>query len=153
MAAIAVMDGVNGAISAGKRSRGKPDDNYKIGDFMRGIAYGATELNQKGAMKRGKIDEEYYDSEGRVKVDVGDFATGAALGMGDYIGERKGKFAGAAVGAATVVALTIFAGPLAGLGLALLFGAATEVAVNKIDEQMMKKKEAEVYDHDGDRYS
>mmetsp|Transcript_11443 Transcript_11443/g.27313 ORF Transcript_11443/g.27313 Transcript_11443/m.27313 type:complete len:1344 (+) Transcript_11443:155-4186(+) len=153
MAVIAAMDGVNGAISAGKRSRGKPDDNFKVGDFVRGIAYGATELNQKGAMRRGKIDEDYYDSDGRVKVDVGDFATGAALGMGDYIDERKGKFAGAAVGAATVVTLTILAGPLAGLGLALLFGAATEIAVDKIDENIMKKKEAEVYDHDGDRDS
>lgn len=136
---IAAMDGINGALVAGKRARNKPDDGYKPGDFVRGVAYGLSEVNKKGAMRRGKTDADYYDDDGRVKVDVGDFATGATVGTREYVAKRKAKFIGGAVAAATVITLTVFAGPWIGMGIALVAGAGTEIAVNKIDEAIRKK--------------
>jgi hypothetical protein len=141
MAAIAAMDGVSGVVAAGKRSRGKPDGNYRPGDFCNGLVYGAKELNQTGAMRRGKEDTDYYDSDGRVKFDIGDFAAGATYGTCEYIEERKGKFVGAAVAAATVITLTVVAGPLVGMGVALIVGAGTEIAVNKIDRSVREKED------------
>lgn len=150
MAAIAAMDGVNGAISAGKRSRNKPDDNYKVGDFFRGVVYGAIELNRKGALRRGKTDDDYYDAYGNVRVDVGDFAAGATISTGEYVMERKAKFVGGAVAAATMITFTVLAGPLVGLGLALVAGAGAEIAVNQIDKAVRKNrgKEDEAKDDD-----
>lgn len=45
-------DIINGAIVAGKKSRGKPDDHYKPGDILRGAAFTVREASRKGAISR-----------------------------------------------------------------------------------------------------
>lgn len=45
-------DIIKGALDAGKKSRGKPDDRYRAGDFLRGAAFAVKEAARKGALFR-----------------------------------------------------------------------------------------------------
>lgn len=75
-------------------------------------------------------------------MDPTDFAVGAAEGVGEHIYRNKGRYAGAAVAGATMVAVTVALGPLAGLAIGLLVGQATEYGVNKVESAIIQRKEA-----------
>ncbi len=136
LAVLAGVDIVNGAIAFGKESRGRPDDRYRTGDLSRGIAYFMEEVTRKGAMRRGKSFDDFYDEEDRVKVDPVDFAIGAAEETGKYLDSNKGRFLGVAVGCVATVALSIIITPWAGIGVGLLAGQGTTLLFNATERKI-----------------
>ena len=55
MIAIAGVDAIKGAVDAGKRARNaKEEENYKPGDFFRGLVQAAGEATREGEARRGK---------------------------------------------------------------------------------------------------
>jgi hypothetical protein len=76
-----------------------------------------------------------------VRIDPADFAVGATEGAGAYLYKNKGRYAGAAVAGATMVAATVALGPWAGLAIGLLAGQATEFGVDKVESALLHRKE------------
>lgn len=128
---LALFDGVTAALDNGKTARNDDDGNYKPGDFVRGVIFSAREAARYGAHARGKVKDEFYDEEDEVKLDALDFAVGATSGTAKYVYGNKSRFAGATVASASVVALTVATGPIAGLILGVACGILAEKSVKQ----------------------
>jgi hypothetical protein len=141
IAVLATVDMVNGAIAAGKESRGRPDDAFRFGDMARGTAYFLKEVTRKGAIRRGKSHHDFYDEDDRIKVDPADFVVGATEETGKYLDRNKARFAGAAVGCVATVTLSVFLSPMGGLGAGLLVGQGTTMLIIYAEKKIRGKKE------------
>ena len=75
--AITAVDAIKGAVDAGKRSRETDkEENWKPGDFIRGLIQVAKETTSDGAAKRGKLHE---------KGNVIDWTVGATSNTTEYV--------------------------------------------------------------------
>ena len=91
VAAVTAVDAVKGAVDAGKRSRKVSEqDNWKPGDFMRGLVQAAGEATKDGAAKRGKT----LDGNGNIL----DWTVGATANTTEYVVENKNRLGAAGAG-------------------------------------------------------
>jgi hypothetical protein len=134
--ALALYDGVTGAVDAGKVARDDPNDKWKAGDFVRGVFHSADVAARAGAERRGKTHDEFYDDNDKVVVDPLDLALGTAGGAFNYMYGNKARFAGATVGGVTMVAATVAAGPIGGIVVGVVAGSAAEYVVNRVEDQI-----------------
>lgn len=105
VAAIAAVDGVKGAVRAGKTSRNAENGaTYRPGDLMRGLVYSVGAATRTGAVKRGRV------GKGSIINVVPDFFVGVTADTEEYIGENKSKLGAATAGGISTVAATLVAG-------------------------------------------
>lgn len=105
-AAIAAVDGVKGAIRAGKASRHEENGAaWQPGDIFRGVVYAAGQATQSGAIKRGRGGEK-----GNIAEVVENFVVGTTSGTKDYVGENKVKLGAATGGGFGAIAGTMVGG-------------------------------------------
>ena len=87
---VAGIDAVLGALRAGKKSRGAArDEEYKPGDFARGLMYAMSQASKAGAAKCRQVGKDGEDDN-----QFADFVVGAgycAAGYVDRNKERLGK--------------------------------------------------------------
>jgi hypothetical protein len=105
-AAIAAVDGVKGAIRAGKASRHEENGAaWQPGDIFRGVVYAAGQATQSGAIKRGRGGEK-----GNIAEVVENFVVGTTIGTKEYVGENKAKLGAATGGGFGAIAGTMVGG-------------------------------------------
>ncbi|KAL7526680.1 hypothetical protein ACHAXR_003013, partial [Thalassiosira sp. AJA248-18] len=76
VAAITAVDAIKGAVDAGKRSRNSSEEeDWKPGDFLRGVVQAAGEATRDGAAMRGRTQEG---------GNIIDWAVGATSNSTDY---------------------------------------------------------------------
>lgn len=88
--AIAGVDAIKGAVDAGKRARNaREEENYKPGDFFRGLVQAAGEATREGEARRGK-----KGGDGNII----DWGVGATANTTDYVVENKNRLGAAGAG-------------------------------------------------------
>jgi hypothetical protein len=139
LAAVAGVDGVKGAIAAGKRSRkvetSSSDDKFQPLDVIRGVFQAAKEATEEGSSMRGK-------DVGR--GDVIDWAVGASANTQKYATENKSRLGAAGAGGAAFLAGAFMLGPAAPLALPIAAGifasAVTGKAIDRSESAVSKEK-------------
>lgn len=101
---LVAVDGIRGAIRAGKDARGADkDDAYRFGDFTRGSIRSLGHATQRGAeLRRG--DSSRYE--------VGDLTTGVVSSAGQYVCENKARLGSAGAGGVGMMIGLAVAGPI-----------------------------------------
>jgi hypothetical protein len=108
------VDGIKGAISSGKKSRGASEsDAYHFGDLSRGVVRAVNESAKSGAAARTNGESSEYK--------FGDFSRGAISSIAQYgdrnrerFGASGGSTVGMMVGAVALGPLGLVAGAVAG---------------------------------------
>ena len=105
-AAIAAVDGVKGAIRAGKASRHEENGAaWRPGDIFRGVVYAAGQATQSGAISRGRGGDK-----GNIAEIVENFMVGTTLGTEEYVSANKVKLGGATGGGFGAIGGTLIGG-------------------------------------------
>jgi hypothetical protein len=127
VAVLTAVDAVKGAVAAGKRSRSVDEaDKWAIDDFFRGVVVAASESTKKGAIERGKKEED---------ADLVDWAVGATTETAKYVGENKSRLGGAGGAGVGMAVGMMIGGPIGGIIGGVLGGAVTEKSIDKIEEK------------------
>lgn len=112
-------------MDAGKRSRSVSEqDNWKPGDFMRGLVQAAGEATRDGAMKRGKHG----------KGNLVDWTYGATSNTTEYVVENKNRLGAAGAGGGGFLLGMALGGPIGAIVGGLVATATTGVALESLDE-------------------
>jgi len=110
VAALAAVDGVKGAVRAGKTSRNAENgSSWQPGDLFRGVVYSVGAATKTGAIKRGK------DGKGNIADSVADFLVGVTIDTEGYVSENKSKLGAATMGGVGTVAGALVAGKFVGM--------------------------------------
>lgn len=106
VAALTGVDAIKGAVASGKRARSAEDtDDYRPGDFIRGVFHAATEATRDGMNMRGKGNA---DDQGNII----DWAYGASKGTTDYVVKNKTKLGAAGAGGGGFLVGMALGGPV-----------------------------------------
>mmetsp|Transcript_18144 Transcript_18144/g.28054 ORF Transcript_18144/g.28054 Transcript_18144/m.28054 type:complete len:347 (-) Transcript_18144:229-1269(-) len=135
------VDGVFGALKAGRKSRGGADDeSYEAGDFIRGLGYNITEATKAGGAKR-KTKNSVSSSAVTADEDKGslaDFAVGATSGAIEYADKNKARLGGAGAAGVGMVVGTMLGGPIGGIAGGVFAGAATGKTIEGLEKKFTK---------------
>lgn len=108
---VAAVDGIRGALTAGKQARGaSSDDSYKFGDFSQGVSQAVKVSARLGASARGADSYEFGDAT------AGALQAGTAYAKEnrEKLGATGGSTLGMMVGAAALGPIGLVAGAVAG---------------------------------------
>jgi len=123
-------------LNAGRRSRGVDrDEDYKAGDFTRGLMHSMEESTKAGMKSRGT--GEYNESN---KGNPLDFFVGASSGTVKYVDKNKAKLGSAGGAGAGLVLGTVVAGPIGAIAGGIIGAALTSIAIKETEEFITKKE-------------
>jgi len=123
--AITGVDAIKGAVDAGKRSRSVSEqENWKPGDFMRGLVQAAGEATRDGATMRGKLGGG----------NLIDWTFGATANTTEYVVENKNRLGAAGAGGGGFLLGMALGGPIGAIVGGLVATATTGVALESLDE-------------------
>lgn len=134
------VDGVIGALEAGKKSRGgKGDEGYQAGDFIRGLGFSIQTAAKTGGDKRRAKSGQSQSGD---TDNLADFAVGMTSGAVDYADKNKARLGAAGMSGAGAIVGTILGGPVGGIIGGVLTGAVTGKTIEGLEKKYDKRSSA-----------